>query len=159
MTIRPMNERELRYFADAHVRVYTEEYRWGPEFTDYAVSVAESFVRSERSEFYTTLVDGVPAGCIMLCETEDKSVGQLRLFLVEKNFRARGIGSTLIETLLDKAKQCNYRKIILWTASPLVDAIKLYEKFGFRKTEEQPNTSWSLDSDTVMEEKYELNLI
>ena len=46
----------------------------------------------------------------------------------------------------------------LWTASPLVDAIRLYQKYGFHKTEQQPNTTWSLDGETVMEEKFELAL-
>lgn len=56
------------------------------------------------------------------------------------------------------ARACGYQRLILWTASPLVDAIRLYQKYGFHKTEQQPNTTWSLDGETVMEEKFELAL-
>ena len=135
-----------------------EEYRWGPEFTDYAAHIAESFVKSEKSEFFVAEMDEHLAGCIMLCETENETIGQLRLFLVEKSYRGYGIGTALIKSLIEKAKLCGYRKIILWTAAPLIDAIRLYTKFGFKKIEENQNTTWSLDGEIVMEEKYILNL-
>lgn len=134
MTVRPVNRQEIAYFADAHRRVYREEYRWGPAFCDYAAHIAEPFVRSERDEFFAAVVDDRPVGCIMLCQTEEPAVGQLRLFLVEKGQRGAGVGTAL------------------------VDAIRLYQKYGFHKTEQQPNTTWSLDGETVMEEKFELAL-
>lgn len=134
MTVRPVNRQEIAYFADAHRRVYREEYRWGPAFCDYAAHIAEPFVRSERDEFFAAVADGRPVGCIMLCQTEEPAVGQLRLFLVEKGQRGAGVGTAL------------------------VDAIRLYQKYGFHKTEQQPNTTWSLDGETVMEEKFELAL-
>lgn len=39
---------------------------------------------SDREELFVAERDGRPAGCIMLCQTEDPAVGQLRLFAVEK---------------------------------------------------------------------------
>ena len=158
MTVRPANRQEIACFADAHRRVYRQEYRWGPAFCDYAAHIAESFVRSGREEFFAAVMDGQPVGCIMLCGTAEPAVGQLRLFLVEKAYRGAGVGTALMEALMEKARECGYEKLILWTAAPLVDAIRLYRKYGFQKTEEQPNTQWSLDGETVMEEKYELAL-
>ena len=158
MTVRPANRQEIACFADAHRRVYRQEYRWGPAFCDYAAHIAESFVRSGREEFFAAIMDGQPVGCIMLCGTAEPAVGQLRLFLVEKAYRGAGVGTALMEALMEKARECGYEKLILWTAAPLVDAIRLYRKYGFQKTEEQPNTEWSLDGEIVMEEKYELAL-
>ena len=42
-TVRPYQKGEEEYVADAHRRIYSEEYRWGDAFTRYAVKVAMDF--------------------------------------------------------------------------------------------------------------------
>ena len=37
-----------------------------------------------------------------------------------------------MNAFMEKAKSAGYKKLILWTASPLTDAIHHYEKLGFR---------------------------
>ena len=96
-------------------------------------------------ELFVADCDGVLAGCIMLCQADDPSVGQLRLFAVEKDYRRYGIGSALIAAFMQKAKDSGYQKIILWTASPLTDAIRHYEKLGFKATESVENATWNTD--------------
>ena len=106
--IRPYRKGEEEYVADAHRRIYAEEYRWGDAFIDYAVKVAMDFAakeKSDREELWIADASGKPAGCIMLCETDDPGVGQLRLFLVEKDYRRYGIGGALIRALMEKAKE------------------------------------------------------
>ena len=49
----------------------------------------------------------------MLCETDDPSTGQLRLFAVEKSRRRQGIGRALMEALLAKAQEAGYKTLIL----------------------------------------------
>lgn len=51
-----------------------------------------------------------------------------------------------------------YKKLILWTASPLTDAIRHYEKLGFSIVEERENHTWSLDGESLNEIKMELLL-
>lgn len=91
----------------------------------------------------------------MLCETEDPSVGQLRLFAVEKNRRRQGIGRALMETLLAKVEEVGYNTLILWTAGPLEAAIRQYERFGFRIVETAENRTWRPDGELVLEIKME----
>ncbi len=166
--IRECRPGEASYVADLHRRLYTEEYGWGPEFVSYAQKIAldfENHPKHEREALWVVEVfhdDGMKnselAGCIMLCETEEKEVGQLRLFAVEKAYRRHGLGRKLVETLLDRARQLGFSKIILWTAAPLEAALRQYERFGFKVTETQDNTSWSLEGKTVTEIKMELTL-
>ena len=147
--------------ADAQRRIYSEEYRWGDTFIRYAVKVARDFAekkKSDREELWVADADGKLVGCIMLCETEDPTVGQLRLFLVEKDYRRYGIGSALIKALMEKAKEAKYEELILWTASPLTAAIRHYERLGFRVTEEKENDEWSLDGEPVIEVKMTMKL-
>ena len=159
--IRPFRKGEEAYVADAHRRIYSQEYRWGDAFTYYAAKVATDFAekdRSAREELWVAEADGKLVGCIMLCETDEPLTGQLRLFLVEKDYRRFGIGGALIRALMEKAEEAGYRKLILWTAGPLVDAIRKYERLGFRTVEEKRNDEWSLDGEPVTEVKMEMTL-
>ena len=160
-TVRPYRKGEEEYVADAQRRIYSEEYRWGDVFINYAVKVAMNFAEKEKSareELWVADADGKLVGCIMLCETDDPKVGQLRLFLVEKEYRRYGIGGALIKALMEKAKEAKYEELILWTASPLTAAIRHYERLGFRVTEEKENDEWSLDGEPVTEVKMVMKL-
>lgn len=159
--VRPYRPGEERYVAELHKRLYSEEYAWGPSFTDYAAKIALDFAKKEKSdkeELFVAELNGSLAGCIMLCQTDDPSVGQLRLFAVEKAYRRYGIGSALIRTVMDKVKAAGYQKVILWTASPLAAAIRHYEKLGFKAVESVENTTWATDGSPLREIKMELSL-
>ena len=160
-TIRPYKQGEEKYVADLHKALYSTEYSWGPSFTDYAMKIATGFAKSrknDREELFVADCDGTLAGCIMLCQTDEPSVGQLRLFAVERDYRRYGIGSALIAAFMKKAKDSGYQKIILWTASPLTDAIRHYEKLGFKATESVETTTWNIDGKPLDEIKMELFL-
>ncbi len=160
--VRPFRPGEEVYVADAQRRIYTEEYRWGTSFTDYAMKIAMDFsaqAKNDREELWVAEADGSLVGCIMLCQSEESpDVGQLRLFLVEKEYRRYGIGRALTSALFQKTRKAGYRKLILWTASPLTDAIRHYEKLGFRKVEEVENREWSLDGTPLLEVKMVMEL-
>lgn len=49
--------------------------------------------------------------------------------------RGRGLGRLLLETVQQHARQAGYRQLYLETHSALVEAIRLYEKLGFRLIE------------------------
>lgn len=160
-TVRPYQKGEENYVADLHQRLYTEEYAWGPSFTDYAVKIALDFAKkakSDREELFIAEAKGSPIGCVMLCETDDPDVGQLRLYAVEKEYRKFGIGSALTEAFMEKAKSAGYRKLMLWTAGPLTAAIHHYEKMGFHTVESVENNDWSTKGTPVEEVKMEMDL-
>lgn len=147
-TIRPYARGEEGYVADAHKRVYAEEYRWGDAFIAYAQNVALSFAKREpndREALWVAEADGKLIGCVMLCQTNEPSTGQLRLFLVEKAYRRVGVGKALLDALLTKAREVGYQTLILWTASPLTEAIRRYEKMGFSasRRSKTANGAWT----------------
>jgi len=159
--VRPYKKGEEKYVADAHERVYLEEYNWGPAFGDYARKIAYDFAAARKKpqeELWVAEVDGELAGCIMLNETENPEIGQIRLFLVEKKYRKNGIGSALTDAVMKKVDECHYNKIILWTADALTAARRHYGKMGFKCVESIPNETWSLSRKAVNEEKWEMQL-
>lgn len=159
--IREYRPGDEEYAADAHARIYLEEYNWGPAFSDYAAHIACDFAVNGAmpgEQMWVAEYMGKPVGCIMLCRTDEPAVGQLRLLLVEKAYRGSGIGRALINTLISEAVKFGYEKLVLWTAHPLTEAIKCYERAGFVKTQTASNTDWSLTGETVFELKYEKKL-
>ncbi len=157
-SVRPYRPGEELYVAQAHKRIYTEEYRWGDSFTGYAMKIAMDFPdreKTDREELWIAEAGGRPVGCIMLSQTEEPTVGQLRLFLVEKAYRGFGIGAALTGALLERAGAVGYERLVLWTASPLRDALRQYEKLGFRFVEEAENRQWSMDGEPLKEIKLE----
>lgn len=105
--IRSYRHGEEQFAANLHKRLYQEEYSWGPSFTDYAVKIALDFAakpKSSKEDLFVADKNGTLIGCIMLCQTEDPEVGQLRLFAVEKEYRRYGVGKALMTALMEKAK-------------------------------------------------------
>ena len=160
--VRPYRSGEELYVADAHRRIYSEEYHWGPSFTHYAAEIALSFPSRSHDageELWIAELDGNLVGSVMLCRTAEETIGQLRLFLVEKAHRCQGIGHALTTVLLERARAVGYKQLILWSASPLHEALSHYEKLGFHTVETVDNPDWSLVSEVVTEIKMVLNLM
>lgn len=159
--IRPYHRGEEQYVANFHKKLYSEEYSWGPSFTDYAVKIALDFAKKEKSEkeeLFVAEMNGTLIGCIMLCQTDVPEIGQLRLFAVEKEYRRYGVGTALINAFMERAKSVGYQKLVLWTASPLTAAIHHYEKIGFQITESVENHTWSTDGTILDEIKMEMDM-
>lgn len=159
--VRAYRRGEEEYVAALHKRLYSEEYSWGPDFTDYAMKIAMDFAgkdRDTREELFVAEEDDELIGSIMLCGTEEPVVGQLRLYAVEKAWRGRGVGNALLSTLMHKAKEAGYKKLVLWTASPLEAAICQYEGLGFKRTEYVENNTWRTDGGSLFEIKMEMAL-
>lgn len=159
--VRPYAPGEENAVADAHRRTYSQEYGWNDFFTDYAARLALDFPLrepSDREALWIAEAEGRQVGSIMLCRTDDPSVGQLRLFLVDKDFRRCGIGAALIDALMAKAREAGFEKLILSTAAPLTEAIGIYERLGFHITEESETRDWTPDGSPVTEIWMEMTL-
>ena len=154
-TIRPYRRGEEAYVAEAHERLYPAEYGWGPAFTKYAAQIALDFAKTQREteELWVAEAKGRLIGSVILCQSGEPGEGQVRLFFVEPSYRRCGAGSALLQTALDVAKDMGYSRLMLWSASPLADAIRLYERVGFRLVEGVENTAWRTDGQAVYEIK------
>ena len=84
-----------------------------------------------------------PVGCVFLVKGS-KTIGKLRLFLVEPSARGLGIGTRLVDECLRFARAgWLSARSRLWTQSNLVAARRIYERAGFRKIDQEPHHSWS----------------
>ena len=63
----------------------------------------------------------------------NKVVGAIHEIFVDPDYFDKGVGSMLMEKAIEYFKQRNLDLIELWVGDKNEKAMKLYEKFGFRK--------------------------
>lgn len=79
--------------------------------------------------FFAKLGDEI-AGTFALIRAGD-GVFELSKMAVEERFQGHKIGNRMLEFCLEKAKELNAHKVILYSNTTLVNAIHLYHKYGF----------------------------
>ena len=88
----------------------------------------EEYEHDELSIHYLATVSGAASGTARWRLTEEGV--KLERFAVLQEFRKRGVASALLETILDELLLQKQKKIYLHAQ---LQAISLYEKFGFEK--------------------------
>lgn len=73
------------------------------------------------------------AGTVSLLKAEENNI-YIASMAVKPEYHGKGVGSMLLKEIdkIASEKQCS--KSILETSAPLTDAIRLYEKFGYKRT-------------------------
>jgi GNAT superfamily N-acetyltransferase len=127
----------------------------------------ESKVAMELSEFlrrFNEAHDG-----FWVARIEEKIVGSiaidganhnsqrahLRWFIVAPENQGQGIGRILLEEAVEFSRKKKFSQVYLWTFAGLDPARYLYEKFGFKLSEQHEGNQWGR---AVTEQKFELNL-
>ena len=70
-------------------------------------------------------------GMVML-ELQGKGQCELLKFGVKEAYRGRGIGTALMEAALQAARDAGQKKAVLTSNHQLREALRLYERFGFK---------------------------
>jgi putative acetyltransferase len=80
------------------------------------------------------LVDGEPAGCAALRPLDGERVEFKRLY-VRPRYRGTGLGRELLAWVVAEAKVLGYRELVCDTMPVMADALAMYERAGFARTE------------------------
>jgi putative acetyltransferase len=75
--------------------------------------------------------DGRLLGTVGLYPLDERSVELRKMYFV-REIRGCGLGKLTLKRMIKTAREKNYERIVLETASVLKEAIGLYEKFGFQ---------------------------
>nr|WP_297171137.1 GNAT family N-acetyltransferase [uncultured Agathobaculum sp.] len=75
---------------------------------------------------------GEAVGCVAYHRHSDTRCEMKRLY-VKPAYRKLHLGDRLVCEIIRRAAQAGYREMVLDTIEPLQSAVRLYEKYGFRR--------------------------
>jgi DNA-binding MarR family transcriptional regulator/GNAT superfamily N-acetyltransferase len=150
---------DMGWVVFRHGVLYAEEYGYDERFEALVAEIVAAFVQHldpARERCWLAERDGERVGSVFLV-AQSKQVAKLRLLLVEPSARGLGIGKRLVDECVRFARQCRYRKLMLWTQSELKAARRVYELAGFRRIGSDRHASWGRDD--LVSETWELDLL
>ncbi len=155
VVIRPYRAGDPGYIAYRHGVLYEQEYGLDKIFEQYVIAgLAKFFAAGADGEIWVAEAAGQVVGSIAIVAAGE-GTGQLRWFLIEPAFRGSGLGHRFMTVALDYCRQRRFDRVFLWTFRGLDAACHLYERYGFRPTEEAENTTWR---EKLTEQRWDLDL-
>ena len=148
---------DMGWVISSEARAYAEDYGWDISYEALVAEICAQFIKSydaSREHCWIAEVAGEPVGSVFLVKSTDE-VAKLRLLLVEKKARGRGVGRALVEQCIRSARENGYKQMTLWTQSILVAARGIYHRAGFRCVKEEKHHSFGVD---LVGETWEMKL-
>ncbi|MDP2925631.1 MAG: GNAT family N-acetyltransferase [Nanoarchaeota archaeon] len=135
---------EIKFAEPKHAESIEKVYK---EWLEFKGILPDELIKPESKEEILNDINQI--NCIkkyIIAENEKKEIvgvcyidtsfitlNTIRLgnMIIKKEYRRKGVGSSLIDYIINFANKNNVYKIWLWTQEELIPAIKLYEKKGF----------------------------
>jgi len=103
VAIRPADRPgDLGWIVQAHGELYARELGWDVSFERLVAGIVGG-LDAVRDKVWIAELDGVRVGCVS-CMTADDGDAVLRILLVHPDGRGHGVGSKLVDTCLDHAR-------------------------------------------------------
>jgi ribosomal protein S18 acetylase RimI-like enzyme len=147
VVVRRGTAQDVRFLRD----MLHHAYYWKERMPDEGPGPVQLYVKAWGRPGDTAviaLVDGFPVGAAWFRLFEETAPGygfvdegtpELAVAVVP-NARGKGVGSALLEALLDRARSDGYGELSLSVDRENDGAIALYEQFGFRQVKETPDS-------------------
>jgi DNA-binding MarR family transcriptional regulator/N-acetylglutamate synthase-like GNAT family acetyltransferase len=135
---------DIGWVVARHGELYAQEQGWDSSFEGLVAEIAGKFLTKFDPKWERCWIaqdEDQRLGCVFLVR-QTARVAKLRLLLVEPAARGMGVGTTLVKECLAFARECGYRKVVLWTQSHLGAAHRIYAGEGFKLVREEKHTSW-----------------
>lgn len=153
--IRTHKPGDVGYIAYRHGVLYEKEYGLDPIFERYVFASLADFINNPSvGEIWVAEAYGEIVGFVAIVKSDEENA-QLRWFLIEPEYRGRGLGHRLLNEAMLYCKRKKIKHVFLWTFAELAAARHLYSSIGFVRTEEEKNETWKSG---LIEERWDLTL-
>ncbi|MGE6575834.1 GNAT family N-acetyltransferase [Paenibacillus xylanexedens] len=148
VTIHPATETDYPEIVDilvASYAEYRETFEQNERWEAYLKDIRESVVNPYLTQLWIAKIDDQIVGTVQLFETARKAYPNfelpidypfIRLLGVDPKWRGHGIARELLQQCVESAKDMGKNTVYLYTGGQMVNAIRLYERFGFTEDEE-----------------------
>jgi len=150
--LRRLQVGDLGWITHRQAVLYNQEYGWDWRYEGLVSGIMARFAAEfdpVREDAWVAEHDGRIAGSIFLMKGDapapSPATGKLRLLYVEPTARGLGIGRTLVDTCIARARALGYARLTLWTNDVLVSARKIYQAAGFALVAEERHHSFGHD--------------
>jgi len=150
--LRKLQVGDLGWITHRQAVLYNQEYGWDWRYEGLVSGIMTRFAAEfdpAREDAWVAEHDGRIAGSIFLMKGDDPATApataRLRLLYVEPTARGLGIGRTLVDTCIARARTLGYARLTLWTNDVLISARKIYQAAGFTLVAEERHHSFGHD--------------
>ncbi|NEW57004.1 GNAT family N-acetyltransferase [Nocardia cyriacigeorgica] len=148
LTVRDVRATEYEAVTELTVEVYVGE-GYVPVDDPYVHELADTVHRAESAQVLVAVHEDRVVGSLTVARAgmpyaEIARPGELefRMLAVAKPARGLGVGTTLVRTVIDMAVTEGLGAVVLTTMAPMVDARRIYDRFGFVAV---PERDWRTD--------------
>ncbi|KGP84636.1 MULTISPECIES: GNAT family N-acetyltransferase [unclassified Paenibacillus] len=143
VTIHPATEADYEEIVDILIESYSEyrdTFQPQEQWENYLKDIRESPTNPYIKQLWIAKIDNQIVGTVQLFETAHKAYPTfelpidypfIRLLGVDPKWRGHGIARKLLQQCVESAKDMGKNTVYLYTGGQMVNAIRLYERFGF----------------------------
>jgi GNAT superfamily N-acetyltransferase len=158
VTLRDLETGDAGWLVERHAVLYARDDGFDASFGALVAEILAAYIRTRdpaTERAFIALAQGRRVGSVVCMRGDEPSVARLRLFLVEPDWRGRGLGQRLLEACLGFAREAEYRRLRLRTHESHRAACALYARNGFRLATRRPVRSFGQD---LVEQSWEIDL-
>ena len=158
VTFRDLAIGDAGWLIERHAVLYARNDGFDASFEALVAEILAGFIRDRDPAIERAFIAWAGdrrVGSVFCVRGEEPGLAKLRLFLIEPEWRGRGLGQRLLDACLGFARSAGYRRLRLWTHESHRAACALYARSGFRLIDSRPVRSFGQD---LVEQSWEIDL-
>lgn len=157
IVLKDLGPGDVDWLVAQHARLYARDEGFDASFPVLVREILEAFEADHDPACERGFVawQGDARLGSIFCVRQDGDTAKLRLFFLLPEARGKGLGKRLLQACMGFARDCGYRRMVLWTHESHRAACALYERAGWRLVRSEPKHSFGVD---VVEQGWEVTL-